>query len=134
MSGAFMKRHAILLSIVLTGVTLGAQEPDAFFKAFAPGGPGQIELMRMPLSARTITGAPYSAETVNESTQTLADGNRISHRSSGRVYRDGQGRTRHEEDRPDGSQSVSIIDPVAGTSYSLNSKTRTAVRTPSDVG
>jgi hypothetical protein len=130
-----MKPYAILLSMVLAGATLGAQEPEARAKMFlSGGGDGPIELMRMPLSARTIKGAPYSAETLNESAQTLGDGNRISRRTSGRVYRDAQGRTRHEEDRADGSQSVSIIDPVAGVSYSLNPKTRVAVKTPSAVG
>jgi hypothetical protein len=129
-----MKPYAILLSIVLAGASLGAQEPESRTKVFVSGGDGQLEFMRMPLSARTVKGAPYSAETLNESAQTLGDGNRISQRSSGRVYRDGQGRTRREEDRPDGSQSVSIIDPVAGVSYSLNAKARVAVKTPSAVG
>ena len=45
-----------------------------------------------------MKGAPYSAETVIESTQTLADGNRINRRRQGRVYRDSEGRTRREED------------------------------------
>ena len=129
-----MKPYAIVLSIVLAGATVGAQEPETKFKAFIAGGDGQFEMMRMPLSARTVKSVPYSAETLNETAQTLGDGNRISHRTAGRVYRDGQGRTRHEEDRADGSQSVSIIDPVAGVSYSLNTKSRVAVKTPSAVG
>jgi hypothetical protein len=130
-----MKPFAILFSVVFAGVTLGAQEQERYFEAFVPGALGQIEeFMRTPLIASTVKGAPYSAEAVNEGTQTLADGNRISRRTSGRVYRDGQGRIRREEDRADGSQSVSIIDPVAGVSYSLNAKTRVASRTPSAVG
>jgi hypothetical protein len=129
-----MKPIAMLFPLVLAGVTLGAQEPQVYVNAFGPGGDSQIELMRMPLSARTVKGAPYSAETVNESTQTLGDGNRISRRTTGRVYRDGQGRERREEDRADGSQSVSIIDAVAGISYSLSPGARVAVRTPTTVG
>jgi hypothetical protein len=128
------KSVAILFAVGLAGVTLGAQEPERFFQAFVAGGDGQVDFMRTPLSARTIKGAPYSAETVNESTQTLGDGNRISRRTTGRVYRDGQGRVRREEDRADGSQSVSIIDPVAGEAYSLNTRTHVAVKTPSAVG
>jgi hypothetical protein len=129
-----MKPFAMLFSVLFAGATLGAQEPERFFQTFVAGGDGQIDFMRTPLSARTIKGAPYSAETVNESTQTLGDGNRISRRTTGRVYRDGEGRVRREEDRADGSQSVSIIDPVAGEAYSLNTKTHVAVRTPSAVG
>ena len=45
-----------------------------------------------------MKGAPYSAETVIEGIQTLADGNRINRKTTGRVYRDGEGRTRREED------------------------------------
>jgi hypothetical protein len=129
-----MKPFAILFAVVLAAATPRAQELEARFKAFVDGAEQPFDFLRMPLSARTVTGAPYSAETVNESQQTLSDGNRISHRTTGRVYRDSQGRTRHEEDRADGTQSVSIIDPVAGTAYSLNSKTRVAVKTPSAVG
>lgn len=128
-----MKPCAILFAVVLAAATPRAQELEARAKAFVYSAEQQFDF-RMPLSARTVKGAPYSAETVNESQQTLSDGNRISHRTTGRVYRDSQGRTRHEEDRADGTQSVSIIDPVAGTAYSLNTKTRVAVRTPSAVG
>jgi hypothetical protein len=129
-----MKPFAILFAVVLAAATPRAQELEARVKAFVDGAQQPFEFMRMPLSARTVKGAPYSAETVNESQQMLSDGNRISHRTTGRVYRDGQGRTRHEEDRADGTQSISIIDPVAGVAYSLNSKTRVAVKTPSAVG
>jgi len=96
---------------------------------------------RMPFE-KAIKGAPYSAETVIESTQTLADGNRINQKTTGRVYRDSEGRTRREEERnlrlftaePDGRGSnprvgftsartgVSIVDPVAGYSYSLDAE------------
>ncbi len=41
---------------------------------------------------KVVKGAPYSAEAVAETTQTLADGNRIQHKSTAMVYRDGQGR------------------------------------------
>src|SRR5512138_1455563 len=83
---------------------------------------------RVPFE-KAMTGAPYSAETVVEGTQALADGNRISRKTTGRVYRDSEGRTRREEDRPDGSIGISIVDPVGGFSYSLDPKTRTAWRT-----
>lgn len=84
---------------------------------------------RVPLESVT-TGAPYSAQTVTESSQTLADGNRISRRVTGRIYRDGAGRVRREEDRQDGSVAVSIVDPVAGASYRLDPDTRIAWKTP----
>ena len=95
---------------------------------------------RVPLE-RAMKGAPYSAETVIESTQTLADGNRINKKTTGQVYRDGEGRTRREEDvtvtarTPTGAVSspkktISIVDPVAGFSYSLDPENKIAWQTP----
>ena len=86
--------------------------------------------LRAPLEMKTVTGAPYSAQVVIESTQALADGNRIVQRSTGRVYRDSEGRVRREEDRANAGPSVSIVDPVAGLSYWLDVDARVAWKTP----
>ena len=94
---------------------------------------------RVPFE-KAIKGAPYSAETVIESAQALADGNRINQKTTGRVYRDGEGRTRREEDGTFASRSptgftsarrtsISIVDPVAGFSYSLDPESKIAWRT-----
>jgi hypothetical protein len=84
---------------------------------------------KMAVEARITTGAPYSAEAVTESTQVLADGNRINRRSVTRVYRDSEGRTRREEVNEAGTVvSVSIVDPVAHASYVLQPESRTAYR------
>jgi len=88
---------------------------------------------RVPLE-RARKGAPYSADTIVEGNQQLADGNRISRRTTGRVYRDSEGRTRREEDRPNGTTSISITDPVAGFSYALDGENKIAWRTPMGVG
>ncbi|HEY6214837.1 MAG TPA: hypothetical protein VIW45_21230 [Vicinamibacterales bacterium] len=90
--------------------------------------------VRTPLESRTIKGAPYSAEYSNDVVQTLADGNRIVHHSTGRVYRDSEGRVRREEDRQNGAPAISITDPVAGVSYSLNPETHVAAKTPAFAG
>jgi hypothetical protein len=99
-----------------------------------------VEMMaRMPLE-KSMKGAPYSAETVVESSQTLADGNRINKKTTGAVYRDSEGRIRREEDvtvttkTANGPVSVlrktiSIVDPVAGFSYSLDPEHKIAWRT-----
>jgi hypothetical protein len=90
--------------------------------------------LKVPLEARTLKGAPYSAEVVNDYTQMLSDGNRIMQHSTGRVYRDKEGRVRREEDRASGSPSISIVDPVAGVSYSLDPESRVAWKTPGLAG
>lgn len=74
-----------------------------------------------------VKGAPYSAEAVSESRQTLGDGNVISHESRSRVYRDGEGRTRQETYRKGELRSVYISDPVAHVSYTLLPGSKVAV-------
>jgi len=76
-----------------------------------------------------VKGAPYSADVITESVQMLSDGNRIVNRTTSRAYRDSEGRTRYETDRPV-TPEVAISDPVAGTSWSLNGETRTARQSP----
>ena len=45
---------------------------------------------------KVVKGAPYSAEVITETHQALADGNVITRRKHGAVYRDSEGRTRQE--------------------------------------
>jgi hypothetical protein len=84
---------------------------------------------------KVVKGAPYSAEAVTETIQTLGDGNRIINRMTSTLYRDGEGRTRREQslkglgilgtgDEP--LQTIFINDPVAGVTYSLDSRSHTA--------
>ena len=54
---------------------------------------------RVPVEGKVIKGAPFSADIVTESIQTLSDGNRIVQRSTTRFYRDSAGRVRREEER-----------------------------------
>jgi hypothetical protein len=84
---------------------------------------------------KTVKDAPYSAEAVTETIQTLGDGNRIIRNSSSKIYRDSVGRTRREQAmKAIGPWAVSgeapimiaINDPVAGVHYSLNTNTKIA--------
>ena len=84
--------------------------------------------------AKTVTGRPYSAEAVTETTHVLGDGNRINRQSAARVYRDGEGRTRREMLLEDGSvRSISISDPVAHTNYTLDPKTKVAFKSSGNI-
>jgi hypothetical protein len=81
---------------------------------------------RMAVEARITPGKPYSADAITESTQALADGNRILRKSVTRIYRDSEGRTRREQINESGVvESVSIVDPVAHTSFVLQPGTHT---------
>jgi TonB family protein len=106
----------------------------------APGTPGDsfsfsFVSSEMQFDSKVVKGAPYSAEAITESVQTLSDGNRIVRTSKASLYRDGEGRTRRDQtlnhigpfataDEP--PQTIFINDPVAGAHYVLNPRTRTA--------
>ncbi len=82
--------------------------------------------LKLSVIAHVTKGAPYSADAVSESVQTLADGNRIVNRTTTRVYRDSEGRTRTEQVVGGEAVSVSISDPISGTTYMLSPKTHSA--------
>src|SRR5215510_4609293 len=124
----------------------GEPPHDAIFE-FAVPGPGpermafgpaqQVEFIHNEFSfdGQVIKGAPYSADAVTETIQTLGDGNRIVRNSSSKIYRDGAGRTRREQAmKVLGPWAVSgevpvmiaINDPVSGVFYNLNSSSKTA--------
>jgi hypothetical protein len=90
-------------------------------------------------NGKPVKGQPYSAEAVTETTQTLADGNRIINRSSSTIYRDSEGRERREESigklggwsaQGEPAKVVFISDPVAGFSYTLHAEDHTAEKMP----
>lgn len=98
--------------------------------AVTGGGPIFIAGMAEGGAGKVVTGAPYSAEAITETVQTLAEGNQIRHKTTTDLYRDSQGRTRREETLGDmgpwattgsnGQKVIFINDPVAGVSYVLN--------------
>jgi hypothetical protein len=83
-----------------------------------------------------VTGAPFSAVAVTESTQTLADGNRIAHKSQEKLYRDSQGRERRESEgrtftvlgQQMAAADVVIFDPATHASCSFNLQGNTATK------
>lgn len=127
-----MKIQWMLLSIALP---LAAQNPavqhaETHHDVVILGSPGVM--IGGPVAQK---GAPYSAESITESVQTLADGNRIRHTNTMMFYRDSEGRTRREtslqsfgrvgkSDEP--QKTITIEDPVAGVHYMLNPSTKSA--------
>lgn len=81
------------------------------------------------MGAKVVKGAPYSAEVVTETKQMLPDGNDISRRKTGAVYRDGEGRTRQETGAEGKERTVFINDPVANTHVVLTPGAKRATST-----
>lgn len=99
------------------------------------GGPFQVVGFGGGVPGNVVAGKPYAADSITESTQVLADGNRIVARNEARVMRDAKGRTRREQTlRGFGPATaarepvvmVTINDPVAEVSYILDTAARTA--------
>ena len=94
----------------------------------------KVVLELVAADAEVVKGKPYSADTSTETMQTLADGNRIVHRTVSKVYRDSDGRTRREQtfgnvdpEHPSPHEvKVFVDDPVNGTAFVLDPGSKTA--------
>ena len=111
----------------------GGPEGDAIFAN--TGGPIELLGFAGMHGGKVVTGAPFSATAITETTQTLADGNHISRKTQSNIFRDSQGRVRREvtllglgplaaSGQP--TSFVVIHDPVAGTNLVLHADTKTA--------
>jgi hypothetical protein len=91
----------------------------------------QPGVARVMVETRVTRGAPYSADAVSEFVQVLADGNRIVRRTTTRLMRDSEGRTRRETFASSGAvEQVVITDPTSNGSLILDPQNRTAMRAP----
>jgi hypothetical protein len=139
-------------ALSLSGAALRAQDagpetapaPNVFMLQAGPEGMGpfgeRVELLGFGgMHGKVVTGSPFSATAVSESTQTLADGNRITHKTQTTLYRDSQGRVRKEVSLPAigplaanaGPHSFIVInDPVAQTGYVLETDKKIARQLP----
>ncbi len=150
-----MKLLVFLGAGLLLAGTLAAQaekqEPEGpnFLYVQGAGGEGpipgpfaeRIELLGfggMHLG-KVVTGAPFSAVAISETAQTLADGNKIAHKTQTNLYRDSQGRFRKEVTLPaigplaaqgQPKSFIVIQDPVAGTTFVLEPAQKIARKLP----
>ncbi|MEO8097370.1 MAG: hypothetical protein ABI811_06675 [Acidobacteriota bacterium] len=116
-------KHAAEAAFVLNEEVIGTAGGRIETRKIVMGSQTMEFVSAMNVGA-TLKGAPYSAEAVTETTQTLYDGNRITQKSSAQQYRDSEGRERREEGSA--MNMVFISDPVAKASYTLHPATMTA--------
>jgi hypothetical protein len=117
-----------------------------FLMQLPPPPPGALDhtfefvASEFSFDGKVVKNAPYSAEAVTEMTQTLADGNRISNKTTANLYRDSEGRTRREEklgavgpwaSNSEPMQTVFINDPVTDTHMVLDARNKIARKMPS---
>lgn len=144
-----MKRLIWSAALILATFSVLADdgpEDRFFFRAIGPaehpGGPPIDHVMILGadegFELKTVKGAPYQAEAVTEVVQTLADGNRITRKTTATVARDSEGRVRRENrlaglgpmPAGDGPKLVFVHDPVARTGFVLHADEKVARRLP----
>jgi hypothetical protein len=129
--------HSSFVILAAMGGCAYAQEP-----AHVMAGGGDVRYFTMQVGAgdKVVKGAPYTAEAVTETVQTLANGTRITHKNTAQLARDSEGRTRREQTLDvvgpwstsgEAPKFIMLNDPLAGFSYHLDAKTNTAVKLPS---
>ena len=133
-----MTRRISICVLAMAASALAQGPPARGPHPMGPGGPGARFLGAEPgMPGRVVKNAPYSADVVTESTQTLSDGNHVRQSATSHVLRDSEGRTRQEQSlnglsaiagRTNLPHVVFIHDPVAGVSYALNADSKTATR------
>src|SRR5579862_9315943 len=112
------KLLALVGAISLLAALAAAQTPEQSLAR-------QIRLEKTAVMGKAVKGAPYSGDEVTESAQVLGDGTHINRSSQVSVYRDGEGRVRRET-----AEQITIWDPVAEASYTLDPATKTARKSP----
>ena len=146
-----MKTRSIALACVLSlmgasqlaaqGLTIAlppdASPRDVIFAGTGPvQGPGIGLIAIEPFGvSSSVKDAPYTADAITETTQLLADGNRIEQRTSASVARDSSGRVRRQQDAlafgglvaKSQAPLVTISDPQ-GLHVTLDTERRVAYR------
>jgi len=133
-----MKHLTGLIILVFPGLVVFGQQARTATPPTPPIAPVAAAKVLTEFSAvseRIVKGAPFSAEGVSESVQTLADGNRITRSWSEKLYRSSDGKFRRESKGGAGtafgsvvttSNGITILDPVGGLRYTLNTDNNTA--------
>jgi hypothetical protein len=99
---------------------------------------GMVTMHIDDMGVEPAKGVPFCATVTTEHTQAFVDGNRIHTTESSSVCRDSEGRTRREATlnllgaaAPSSAPKlITIVDPVAGYRYMIDSENKTAHRIP----
>jgi hypothetical protein len=137
-----MRKATLALIGVFAVCAMAYGQADSAPPPPPPGGPHGFHMRGEPgpfgfgmHPGKVVTGAPFSADVSDQTTETLADGNTIQHTVTGRMARDSQGRTYVQHTINGGPLAqngpkniIFLSDPVAGYSYVLDPDTKTAMR------
>jgi hypothetical protein len=117
----------------------GGAPPNVMFHTQRMGDKVTMEYIAVGDNGKPVTGAPYTATAITETTQVLADGNRIVNKMESQLARDSQGRTRRQEMMgnvgplaTNAPRMAFINDPVGNVHYilDLNNKIAEVMKMP----
>ncbi|HEX6184809.1 MAG TPA: hypothetical protein VFZ44_13070 [Pyrinomonadaceae bacterium] len=122
-----------------------AETPVPFEDGRTPGGLQTLSFVTPDTNfeREVVKGLPFSADAVTEHVQRLGDGNRMVRKSTARLFRDTEGRTRREHLltrggvlAPDGQEPRLIVigDPVAQVEYLVDTVRGTLRKTQMSPG
>ena len=136
-----------LIAATVLAISVAAQtSPDSATVSVArsavlPPKAGMISISDN-MDAAPVKGAPFCATVTTEHTQLLADGNRIHTTDDSMLCRDSEGRTRREAGlnllgaapQTSAPKLITIVDPVAGVRYLLDTDNKVAHKMPMSAG
>ncbi|HEY7402454.1 MAG TPA: hypothetical protein VIB39_02955 [Candidatus Angelobacter sp.] len=104
--------------------------PASFGQSSGKTAPAFTGTLSAGINLRSVAGAPFSADVLNQSTQLLSDGSRALVETHGKVFRDAEGRTHVETELTTGPGAaprhlITIFDPLLQISMVLNVEART---------
>jgi hypothetical protein len=139
-------RMTALICVVITSAVLGTvAQVSTQGGATVGGAPGlqphngaMISMRIEDMDATPVKGVPFCATIATEHTQAFADGNRIHTTDNSTLCRDSEGRTRREAglsllgaaSQAPAVKLITIVDPVAGVRYMLDTSNKTARKMP----
>ena len=125
-----------ILALSATMFAQGAQESGAVAVSATMPPPRPMLGVHLEdnMDVAPVKGAPFCAVVTTEHTQSFADGNRIHTVENSNICRDSEGRTRREASlnllgagpQASASKLITIVDPVAGVRYMLDSENKVA--------
>ncbi len=141
---------SVVFAFLLTPISTAQEQPGpaaSEHAAMAPGmmwqnKSGPVALYRDNLDIAPVKGNPFCATISSDHTQAFADGNRIHTNESATLCRDSEGRTRREAQlkllgavqQSTPQKIITIVDPVSGFRYTLDSSAKIARKMPLPAG
>ena len=127
-----MKARVYLFFVALLVWSAAAPAQSAVSQGNTNGNHRSVSTLSGGINLRSVEGAPFSADVVNETVEAMPDGTSSRHATHGKMFRDAAGRTRSETELigPNTGAAprrfITIIDPVEQLSIVLDVASQTA--------